>query len=85
MVPKVDQPTNGGKETKKTHHQRAMKAHGDVSHCSATGPSQIKTFPVKARKLAAKTLRSKAAKTAPTRCHSVILLQVRNTCRDVLL
>lgn len=49
-VPNVDQPNNGGNETKKTHSQSTKATRGDFSHLSATGPSQMNTLPVKTRK-----------------------------------
>src|SRR4051812_32702289 len=49
-VPKLDQPTSGGNEPKKTHSHRMKAASQDFSHSSATEPSQTNSFPDNTKK-----------------------------------
>lgn len=81
-VPKVDQPTNGGKETKKTHSQRIKKANLDFSHLSATGANQMNTFPVKTIKVTPTAITPSDAATAPTFCQRFISPHARPMRRD---
>jgi hypothetical protein len=75
-VPNVDQPTRGGKETKNTHSHRIKAASQDVSHFSATGPSQMNNFPVNTMNAIPDAPTKRAAKTVPTFFHRVISSQI---------
>jgi hypothetical protein len=49
IVPSVDQPTSGGKDTRIIENHTTIYAHGERSHCSATGPSQMNIFPARTK------------------------------------
>lgn len=85
IVPNVDQPTNGGKETKKTHSHRTKNANHDCSHFSATGPSQKNTCPVKIMKDNPSKMASNAAPIAPILCQNVSLRHVFLVRRSIFV
>lgn len=82
-VPKVDQPTNGGNDTKKTQSHSTKNASLDFSQSSATGANQMNTFPVKIINARPRAIEPIKATTAPILCQRFILRHVRSNRRDI--
>lgn len=81
IVPKVDHPTSGGKDTTKTHNPKATYASGACSHFSATGPSQTNNCPVKAMNARPRMMTTTKTTTVRTRCQRAIFDHLFNNWR----
>lgn len=83
IVPSVDHPTSGGKDTPKMSNQRTKYASGDFSHFSANGPTQMNILPVRSMKAMPIAIVTSAAQTAPTLFQKLIRFHVSDTRRPV--